>query len=174
MLRRPERNEYDPYFSMYLDRIPDGDIRQFLGQQRDRISHLFGRLSEEQGAQRYAPGKWKLKEVLAHISDSERVMSYWMLSVARGDTTKLLGYDQDVFVNMASFCGCTFKELIADFQAVRQATLSLLPTISEHAWLRAGVVVNKEVTARTLLYVVAGHAEHHLHALENAVALSRR
>jgi hypothetical protein len=169
MLKRPEQGDYDPYFSIYIHFILDGDVLQFLQQQRNRINDLFGRLTEEQGEQRYASGKWKLKEVLAHISDSERVMSYWMLSIARGDTTKLLGYDQDVYVNRGSFCDCTFKELIADFQAVRQATLSLLTTISETAWLRAGTVVNKEVTARTLLYVIGGHAEHHLNAIKNAV-----
>jgi hypothetical protein len=172
MLKRPEQNEYDPYFSIYINRIPDSDILQFLLQQRNRINDLFGKLSEEQGEQRYAPGKWKVKEVLAHISDSERVMSYWMLCISRGDTTKLPGYDQDVFVNLGSFCDCTFRELIGDFQAVRQATLTLLTTISETAWLRSGIVVNKEVTARTLLYVIAGHAEHHLNAIKNAVPMS--
>jgi hypothetical protein len=174
MLKRPEQHEYDPYFSIYINLIPDIDILQFLQQQRNRINDLFSRLSEEQGEQRYAPGKWKIKEVLSHISDSERIMSYWMLNISRGDTTKLQGYDQEVFVNLGSFSDCMFKELIADFQAVRQATLSLLTTISETAWLRAGTVVNKEVTARTLLYVIAGHAEHHLDAIKNAVPMISR
>lgn len=164
MLKPPDQDEYDPYFSIYINLIPDRDIIQFLQAQRSRIHDYFGGLSEEHGELRYAPGKWKMKEILAHISDSERVMCYWMLSIARGDSTKFAGYDQDVFVNRGSFSVCTFKELVADFQAVRQATLSLLPTISEKAWLRAGIAVNKEVTARTLLYVIAGHAEHHLNA----------
>jgi hypothetical protein len=172
MLQRPEQNEYDPYFSIYIDYIPDGDILQFLQQQRNQINALFGKLSEEQGELRYAPGKWNFKEVLGHISDSERVMSYWMLSVARGDTTKLPGYDQDIFVNNGSFGDCTLAELITDFQAIRQSTFSLLTTIEETAWLRAGIVVNKDVTARTLLYIIAGHTEHHLNIIKNAALMS--
>ncbi|MDF2651413.1 MAG: hypothetical protein K0Q73_7218 [Paenibacillus sp.] len=168
MLKRPEQNEYDSYFSTYIDYVSDSDILEFLQQQRNQVNALFGELSEEQGEQSYAPGKWKLKEVLCHISDSERVMSYWMLSVARGDTTKLLGYDQDIFVNNGSFGDCTLAELITDFQAIRQATFSLLTTIAETAWLRAGIVVNKDVTARTLLYIIAGHTEHHLNVIKNA------
>ncbi|SFE33705.1 DinB superfamily protein [Paenibacillus algorifonticola] len=162
MLQRPEQNEYDPYFSTYIDVVPDGDILPFLQQQWKQVNFLFGKLSEEQGEQSYAPGKWKMKEVLGHISDSERVMSYWMLSVARGDTMKLPGYDQDIFVNNGSFDECTLAELLADLQAVRQATFSLLTTIAEPAWLRVGNVVNKVVTARSLLYIIAGHTEHHL------------
>ncbi|MBT2288510.1 DinB family protein [Paenibacillus albidus] len=166
MLQRPEHNEYDPYFSIYINYIPYGDIILFLQQQRNQINALFTELSEEQGKLRYAPGKWNSKEVLGHITDSERVMSYWMLSVARGDTTNLPGYDQDMFVNNRSFGDCTLAELITDFQAVRQATLSLLTTIRESDWLRAGMVVNKDVTARTLLYIIAGHTEHHLNLIK--------
>ncbi|BBH18871.1 hypothetical protein Back11_02160 [Paenibacillus baekrokdamisoli] len=166
MLQRPKQNEYDPYFLTYIDIVPDGDILHFLQLQQNQVNALFGKLSQEQGELRYKPGKWRLKEVLGHISDSERVMSYWMISIARGDKTKLLGYDQDVFINKGSFGKCSLKELLADFQAVRQATFSLLTTIAETAWLRAGNVVNKDVTARALLYIIAGHTEHHLNVIK--------
>ncbi|NEW07629.1 DinB family protein [Paenibacillus sp. SYP-B3998] len=169
MLQRPEQNEYDPYFSTYIDVVPDGDILQLLQQQLNQVNFIFGKFSEEQAEQSYAPRKWKIKEVVGHISDSERVMSYWMLSVARGDRMKLPGYDQDIFVNNGSFGECTLAELLVDLQAVRQATFSLLSTISETAWLRVGNVVNKVVTARSLLYLIVGHTEHHLNVIKHAI-----
>lgn len=86
--------------------------------------------------QSYAPGKWSFKEVLGHINDSERVMSYWMLSVVRGDYLELPGYDQDSYVNNSVFNECAVAELVADFQAARRATISLLSTIAQAAWLK--------------------------------------
>ncbi|KZE80166.1 hypothetical protein AV654_14360 [Paenibacillus elgii] len=166
MLKRPEQNEYDPYFSRYIELMPEDDILAFLDRQRNRINVFFGHLSEEQGSYRHERGKWGFKEVLGHISDSERVMSYWMLSLARGDTMKLLGYDQDTYVNNGCFGEHTIPELLVDFEAVRQATRTLMTTIAETDWLRAGHVADKAVTARSLLYVMVGHTEHHLHVIQ--------
>lgn len=168
MLHRPEAHEYDPYFSIYINLVPD-DVILFLHRQLEEIT-TFANLAEEQGHQRYAPGKWNVKKVLGHISDSERVMSYWLLSVARGDVTKLPGYNQNIFASSGSFNDLTIAELAADFQASRGATFSLLTTINNAAWLRSGSVVHKEVTARALLYIIAGHTQHHLNMIR--VALS--
>ncbi|MGD8190260.1 DinB family protein [Brevibacillus ginsengisoli] len=166
MLKRPEPNEYDPYFSKYINLVPDGNILEFLEQQRNRLNIFFGNLSEEQDELHHVPGKWNFKELFGHINDSERVMSYWMLSVARGDSTKLLGYDQDIYVDNGCFGEHTITELLVDFEAVRQATRTLLTTIREKDWLREGHVVNKAVTARSLLYVMVGHTEHHLSLIQ--------
>lgn len=166
MLKRPEQNEYDPYFSRYIELVPQGDILAFLEHQRSRLNVFFGNLSEEQGSRRHVRGKWSFKEVLGHISDSERVMSYWMLSVARGDTMKLLGYNQDIYVKNGCFGEHTITELFADFEAVRQATCTLLTTIAVTDWLRVGHLADKAVIARSLLYVMVGHTEHHLNVIQ--------
>lgn len=79
---------------------------------------------------------------------------------------KLLGYDQDIYVNNGRFGEHTIPELLVDFEAVRQATRTLLTTIAETDWLRVGHVSDKAVTARSLLYVMAGHTEHHLHVIQ--------
>ncbi|MNC44291.1 DinB superfamily protein [compost metagenome] len=167
MLQRPHWNEFDPYFTNYVNYVGDQDILQFLRDQQQRLVHFFSTLTEQQAEMSYAPGKWSLKEVLGHINDSERVMSYWMLSVARGDHVELLGYDQDRYVSSCDFNECAVAELIADFQAARRATVSLLGTISQAAWRRSGIVVNKQVTAPTQLYIIAGHTEHHMNAIKH-------
>ncbi|MFD0695064.1 DinB family protein [Paenibacillus sp. GCM10027628] len=166
MLQKPESHEYISYFSTYIDTVPEGDYDQFLHNQLHVITSLFTQLSEEQGEHRYAAGKWSLKEVLGHMTDTERVMSYRMLRIARGDTTNLPGFDQDLFMANGSFSELTLASLLADFIAVRQATFTLLTTISEAAWLRKGSTSNHEITARSLAYIIAGHAQHHLNVIQ--------
>ncbi len=68
--------------------MPGNDV----GSPRSRTSAarccclLSGR-TEDEGDLRYAPGKWSLKEVLGHINDTERIMSYRALRISRGDAT---------------------------------------------------------------------------------------
>lgn len=170
MLKRPESNEYAPHFETYISKVPNGDYEAFLRNQLEQISSHFSQLTDEQGLARYAPGKWSLKEVLGHMTDTERIMSYRMLRIARGDTTPLPGFDEVTFVENGSFDQVSLTDLIADFQAVRQATFTLLTTIDESAWPRAGSASTFDITARALAYVLAGHAEHHLSVIRERYA----
>ena len=97
MLQRPGSEEYSTFFTGYINQVPEGDYLQILHSQLDAVIALFSSISNEQGLYRYAPGKWSLKEVLGHMTDTERIMSYRMLRIARGDTTNLPGFDQDLF-----------------------------------------------------------------------------
>ncbi|MDR6549309.1 DinB family protein [Paenibacillus qinlingensis] len=166
MLQRPSHDEYASFYTGYIGLVPDGDYVSILNSQEKALVTLFSQLTEEQALSRYAPGKWSLKEVLAHISDTERIMSYRLLRIARGDTTDLPGFDQDIFIANTTFDEVDLVDLIKDFQAVRQATLALLPTITESAWTRRGTANTFAISARAIAYVIAGHAQHHLHVVE--------
>lgn len=166
MLQRPSHDEYSSFYTGYIGLVPDGDYVSILNNQEKDLVTIFLSLSEEQALSRYAPGKWSLKEVLAHITDTERIMSYRLLRIARGDTTDLPGFDQDIFIANASFDEVAITDLIKDFQAVRKATLALLPTISEAAWARLGTANTFTISARALAYVIVGHAQHHLNMVE--------
>jgi hypothetical protein len=49
----------------------------------------------------YAPGKWTLKHVLAHLADDERVFSYRLLCLARRDSRMLEGFDEREYAEAA-------------------------------------------------------------------------
>ncbi|RTE09752.1 DinB family protein [Paenibacillus whitsoniae] len=166
MLTRPNAEEFAPYFAQYIAKVPDGDVIAFLRQQAQEVGTLAASISEEKGLLRYAPGKWSVKEVLWHITDTERIMAYRLLRVARGDTTILPGFDQDVFIENASFDSIPLSAWLQEWQAVRTSTFSLLPSIAESHWLRQGTASGRAVTARALAYIIAGHAQHHLDILK--------
>jgi uncharacterized damage-inducible protein DinB len=126
---------------------------------------LSGR-PESDGDLRYAPGKWSLKEVLGHINDTERIMSYRALRISRGDTTPLAGFEQDDYVRNGPFARCTLADLIEEYIAVRRATVSLFRNLDEVAWTRRGKASENEVTVRALAYIIAGHELHHRRIVE--------
>jgi len=165
MRTRPSNEEYFKYFQGYVDLVPEGDIRQVLEQSLKTTTELFGSFSEDQGNYRYAPDKWSLKEVLGHVTDNERIMSYRALRIARGDRTPLAGYDENEFIRNSSFNELPLAAIVEDYKAVRRATLSLLTTIADEAWTRTGIVNDKESSARAWFYILAGHELHHLNVI---------
>ncbi|MBW9235532.1 DinB family protein, partial [Leptospira santarosai] len=65
---------------------------------------------------RYADNKWTVKEVIGHVTDTERVMSYRLLRIARGDRTPLANYDDEHYVREASFHSRSLQDLLEELK----------------------------------------------------------
>lgn len=161
MENMPTAYEYADYYAAYVRLVPQGDILQILNEQMKETVTKLSSLSETQSEYRYAPGKWSVKEVIGHITDTERIMSYRLLSIARGETVSLPGYDENEYVKAANFDKQSFKDLLDHFACVRQSTIHLIKSLGEEALLRKGTANNSEVTARALITIIAGHELHH-------------
>jgi hypothetical protein len=163
---RPQPAEYAPYYDRYISLIQGNDILAALDEQRRQMLLLLSGRTESDGDLRYAPEKWSLKEVLGHINDTERIMSYRALRIARGDATPIEGFEQDDYVRNSPFALRPLADLIEDYIAVRRATVSLFRNLDEAAWTRQGVANKNEVTVRALAYIIAGHELHHRRIIE--------
>ena len=163
---RPQPGEYTPYYDRYISLVPANDILAALDDQRRETLLLLCARAEADGDLRYAPDKWSLKELLGHVNDTERIMSYRALRISRGDATPIEGYEQDDYVRNGPFAGRPLADLIEDYIAVRRATISLFRNLDEPAWSRRGVANKNEVTVRALAYIIAGHELHHRRVLE--------
>ena len=163
---RPQPGEYDPYCEKYLSLIQGNDILVTLDEQRRQMVLLLSGRTEADGDLRYAPEKWSLKEVLGHINDTERIISYRALRISRGDATPIEGFEQDDYVRNGPFGRRLLADLIEDYIAVRRATVSLFRNLDEAAWTRRGVANKNEVTVRALAYIIAGHELHHRRIIE--------
>ena len=104
-IARPTTNEHAPYAITYVDATATALAAQgldsviaLLAIQPSQLRTLLGNAPTSIAHVAYAPGKWTLAESLLHIADSERVFSYRLLRVARGDLTPLASFDQDAWV----------------------------------------------------------------------------
>jgi len=162
LIARPSIASLKPGFASYVEAVPDGDLLAFLESQRDRLSALFSSLDEAKGGHRYAPGKWSLKEVLGHVSDTERILAYRLLCIARGEKQSLPGFEENDYVEAAAFDRRSLANLLAEFLDIRRASLSLIRSLEPEVFDRTGIANQNPLTVATIAYVLAGHAEHHL------------
>jgi DinB superfamily len=165
-LVRPEPGEYNPFYETYVSKVQGGDVIAQLESQRLQTAQLFAASSERDGNFRYAPGKWTIKEVVGHLSDSERVFSYRAMRIARGDQTPLPGFEQDDYVKNGNFGEQSLADLVAEYGAVRAATLALLRSFDAEAGARRGTASDKPITVRALAFIIAGHELHHREILK--------
>jgi hypothetical protein len=162
MLQRPLESEYPEYYGAYIRLVPEGNLLQTLENNLVETERLFEGISEQEGHFRYAANKWIIKEVLAHMADTERIMSYRLLRFGRGDETALAGFNENDYVKGSHADKLPIKNILADFIATRNATITLVQNMPEEAWTNKGFANNTEITSRAIAYIIAGHAIHHM------------
>ncbi|HEY2420090.1 MAG TPA: DinB family protein [Neobacillus sp.] len=161
MLQRPKENEYPSYYIQYVNLVPNGDLLAILKQNLNTTLQLFESISEQDAHFRYAPNKWSIKEVLGHMSDTERIMSYRLLRIGRGDQTALAGFNENEYVKGSNVNQLPIEKILEDFIATRKATITLFKNMPEEAWTNKGIANTFEITASALAYIITGHEIHH-------------
>jgi uncharacterized damage-inducible protein DinB len=171
LISRPAPEESIPYYHRYIEKVADEELgTQLIGQLRE-IEQLFEHVTDRAALARYADDKWSVKEVLGHLCDTERIFTYRLLRIARGDATPLEGYDENAYVPAGGFDERPLPMLLAELRAVRLSTAALLEGLPEEAWGRWGEANGSPVTARALAYIIVGHVAHHLGVLRSRYRL---
>ena len=161
-IARPQADEHIPYYSKYIDRVPDGDLIAMLREQVMDTIGMLRKVPADREDYAYAPGKWSIKEVVGHIIDTERVMSYRALSIARDDPANLPGFDENAWVPAANFSRLTLGQLLEELEVVRASTIQLAKHLDAKALANRGSANGAAVTPRALFYIIAGHERHHV------------
>lgn len=162
---RPEPDEIPSHYLGYIKRVPENDPVIACASQIEETAALLHGVSESDAMYRYGRGKWSIKEVVGHLADTERIMSYRALRIARGDVTPLPSFDENAYVPVARFDSRSLADLVGELRTVRAATLALLRTFDPEAWQRRGTASGKPVSVRALGFMIPGHERHHVEIL---------
>src|SRR4051794_40427710 len=137
-LTRPEENEIASYAKAYVDCVPPGNVVETLSNQIGKTVSLLESFGDRGADLAYAPGKWTVKQAIGHLSDCERIFSYRILRIGRGDNTPLPAFEQDDYVPTARSEQRTLTDLLQELKIVRQSTLALVESLPAEAWARRG------------------------------------
>lgn len=158
---RPTAGEASSYYFKYIDQVPDGDILVLLEEQLTGALALIDSISADQSLSRYAPGKWSIRDVVSHLSDTERLFVFRAFWFARGFDSPLPSFEPDVAAAAAAADGRPWHDIVEEFRTVRAATLTFFRSLPAEAWDRRGVASGMEFSVRALAYLAAGHVTHH-------------
>jgi hypothetical protein len=162
----PKKGEYPAYYDRYLGLVGNQNYCELIEKQVNDLMDLFKSKSEDWPNQPYQEGKWSPKEVLGHVIDTERIMTFRGLCFARGERSALPGFDQDPYVLNARFGAVPTQLLLEDFSASRKALVSLIRTLSDEMLDFSGQVNGNQMTPRALFWIIPGHFIHHLDILK--------
>lgn len=163
-MSRPDSTEYAPYFGRYIDLVTEPEILSVLEEQIAPMRSLAARAASRE-LFAYEPGKWTVRQVAGHVTDTERVFGYRALVFGRLDQNELPGFDENAYVEHARFNDIPLADLIDEFVFVREGHLRYLRGLPAAAWRASGVANGRRITVHALAYLMAGHVRHHLKGL---------
>lgn len=159
---RPEPNEYPAYFHNSIQSVPEGDLIELLGQNLKRLLDITQSVSEEKSTFRYAEGKWSIREVIGHLTDTERVFVYRAFRFSRKDKTDLSGFDQDLYITNSNYQSQSLSDLVSEFTSVRQSSILFFKSLTNNMWHEKGTANKTSVSVRALACMCYAHVDHHL------------
>ena len=162
----PTPEEYAPFYADYIQRAEQrADIHAALSDQIEEMLDALDSLTDAQARFKPGPEEWSIKEVIGHLNDVERVFSYRLLRISRGDQTPLPGFEQNDFVRAAGFDEVPLTDLVNEFEFLRRANTLAIRQMSDESLDCHGTASGMTVSARALIYMMVGHVDHHLESL---------
>jgi hypothetical protein len=145
------------------------DIPTLLERFRRGPAVVAGALTGVSGAEEdfvIGAGKWSIRQIAAHLADSELVGAHRMRQVIAEDNPTLIAFDQDAWTKNLDYSRRKSEESLETFRRIRMENYELLKEVPDAAWERTGNhTENGPMTLRRLLEGYAGHAESHARQL---------
>jgi uncharacterized damage-inducible protein DinB len=165
-MQKPLPSEHKEYFKRYIDLVPSGNYISLLQQNTNDLIHFLSTIPVEKHEYRYTDGKWTPKEVLLHITDTERIFSYRALVALRGDSQSLLpSMDENLFAANADVSKRTMQDIIEEFNAIRIATTKLFENTTDEQSIKTANASGFHTTVRSIGYMIIGHVIHHMNII---------
>jgi hypothetical protein len=114
-----------------------------------------------------APGKWSIRQIVAHLADAEMVGAHRLRLVAAEDNPTLTAFDQDAWTRNLDYARRKPKASLETFRRIRGENYELLNALPESAFERTGNHTERgPVTLQQLVEGYAGHAESHARQIQ--------
>lgn len=163
---KPLPGTHPTYFQRYISLVPEEDLETAFKNQLPVITGLLQSITEEQSNHAYAPEKWTIKELLQHMTDTERIFAYRSLCFARKEQASLPGFDENTYAANSNANQRSWQSLVDEFLLVRKTTEILFSSFTEEALLNSGIANNNPTTAISMGFTAVGHVYHHKKILE--------
>lgn len=159
--------EFDKYYKRYIDKL-SGDVNLVDGFKIGckNAVNFFESIPSEKIEYRYASEKWTVKEIFQHLIDTERIFMYRCFRIARNDKTPLAGFNQEIYIEPSNANNKTTTELLEEFKAVRNNSISLLSSLTDNNLEYIGNANGSSMSARAAAFIIIGHEIWHMEIIK--------
>ena len=157
-----QSTEFASYYEKYINLVGEQTLLEALESgiiSILAISEKVEKANKEKFS--YADGKWSVQDLILHLIDTERIFCYRALCISRKDKTSFPGFEENDYVVSAKANQRGFESIIAEFVAVRNATISLFESFNDEQMQEIGTASNFPVSARAIGFIISGHQIHH-------------
>jgi len=158
--------EFEKYIQRYLNLIPSENWLEEMKIVCNQTLEFYQSLTEEQSNFAYAEGKWTLKTLLEHLTDTEKIFHYRALRFARKDTTDLAGFDENQYAENGTANQQELPTLIEEFHLNRLLSLVFFNKLTSEQLTQRGKVNGNELSVETIGKLIVGHNIHHLNIIK--------
>ena len=159
----PKAGQLSENYQSYLKYVkPEDDLLELIRKQKDETQQFLGSIEVSREGFVYAPGKWQLKEVAGHVCDTERIMCYRALRIARNDKTPLPGFEENDYTAASNYSRRSLKNISEELKSVRVATITLIENFSAEMIDQKGIANNVDVSVRGIIFMIYVHQQHHM------------
>jgi hypothetical protein len=165
-MKRSQINPMPEYYDRIINLVDDielsdafaDSVRQLKEADRDLLTRLEGKT--------YAADKWTVKEMLLHVNDFERILSYRSMLFARSEGSVPQSIDQDLLAKNSLANARSINSLVEELIALRLATSALYESFDDHTLLATGINWKYEISVVAIGFAIIGHQIHHLRVIE--------
>jgi len=166
IIPRPEPGTYPAFYDKYYESVDmNRSALEQMQQDGENFQRLILAIPKDKHLYAYAEGKWNIKQVLQHVIDTERIMGYRALCIARGEKQNLPGFEEDEYAAAANVNDKPIELLALEFFAVRQSSIALYFGLTPAEITATGKANNNVVSTNAIAWVIVAHARHHFNVL---------
>lgn len=163
---RPDLSRIAPFYHNYIRQVPHDNLPAALHELGNSFLNLVENIPVARHDYAYAAGKWTLKELFQHVIDTERILSYRALCIARGETQSLPGFDENAYAAHSKAGQRNWGDMREEFRLVRKASEYLFRSFDEEQLDTTGTANSSPVYVLGLGFIIAGHCQHHLNIMK--------
>ncbi len=165
-MKKSDINPMPEYYERYINLVADVELAQAFDDSIVQLKNLDRNLLTKIDDRKYADDKWTVKEIIQHLIDWERILSFRTLLFARREGSIPQGIDQDRLAENMNAERRTIDELVDEYLLVRTATKSLFESFDDETLNNKGTNWKYELSVLAMGFTIIGHQINHLKIIE--------
>lgn len=154
------------YFDRYIDLCDEVTLSDALNASTSELCKSDMQAWRALGDNVYAPGKWTIKEIIQHLIDCERIFCFRALSIARGETERLPGFEEDAYASASDANRRSLDEVVDELKRLHLSTKDLFDSFSKEMLARKAPSFKGEYSVADIGFIIAGHQRWHLKVID--------